>query len=608
MVDIGCSGCAEGTKAEIEEKDRADLTEDERRLLDAETEEEMNAAMPTFYGPLSSWDGAYCRFCHRVGQVGALVFGAAAWAIASLYLNYGTQLSIGAGVGTWITLALIVGYAGRFPVLGPVFGPVVERIFASMGIYLTKKAEKEYSGEDESMNEQYDFGESVEIPENDEQYQDFRGNEADHFQTQIEKIKEQRDQFQELVKQEREKRQDVQQELQSIKDEKQEIQQETQQKSQKIEQVQEEKQKLRESIRLGTQSGMTKGPGNPTIDDATPVVMPHASGAGHVGPFWMLQIVEYRHNELHDSIPVPFGVWDLEELQQIPDTVPDVADAQDFPQLEDYFMFDPRGLDQSIDFTTTTHRKFDPEEDNALFHGDRGQVEDLRAEALNPDSELGIDFSQAFLELGFDTNLNPVPLEADSRGFERREELRNQKRKAEKNFREMQQRAKQTRERLEDLQHDLQLKQEKIEDLQSRVTHLRQREKEAVNAARSMEYNQGILQDQSRFAHKEREQLEDDLEITNQRRKEERRRKLKDSDEHAEEVAKMDSQREKNRERIELVEEILDVWNDSEWDDEEAKNGHRQEFIREFVSADELGEAASKKQKQISKRLVEGTQ
>lgn len=131
-----CESCRESLEAEIRKKDQENLTSDERAILQGEE-------IPRAYGPLSPVDVAYCRFCHTIGQIGSVL-------IASIVgIGIGLESSIGIGllIGLvlWLSLAIVVGYLGRFPLLGPTLGPSVEWFFAEQfEIYLTEKSERQY--------------------------------------------------------------------------------------------------------------------------------------------------------------------------------------------------------------------------------------------------------------------------------------------------------------------------------------------------------------------------------------------------------------------------------------------------------------------------------
>jgi hypothetical protein len=152
----GCDSCAKNLKSEIGSKDESEMTEQEKAVLAGEQE------APWAYGPLSSWDGDYCEFCHGIGQIGAAFFGFIVWFIVQDLFSSGAGVL--AGVIIWIGLAIVVGYVGRFPVLGALFGPMVEKILAlQFDIYVTEKARQDYgpgvradggrSGEEEVIND-----------------------------------------------------------------------------------------------------------------------------------------------------------------------------------------------------------------------------------------------------------------------------------------------------------------------------------------------------------------------------------------------------------------------------------------------------------------------
>lgn len=136
MAGPGCDECEKNLKAELESKDEKELTDQERAILEG------TAEAPAYTGPLSSADVDYCEFCHGVGQLGAILFGSI-FGIAAIS-SFGFGLGLLFGMFIWLVLAVIVGYVGHFPVLGPLFGPIVEKLAASQGYYPTEKAKKEY--------------------------------------------------------------------------------------------------------------------------------------------------------------------------------------------------------------------------------------------------------------------------------------------------------------------------------------------------------------------------------------------------------------------------------------------------------------------------------
>lgn len=133
----GCDSCEKNLKAELGSKDEEELTDEERAILEGESDP------PKYNGPLAPVNVDYCEFCHGVGQAGALIFGSLFALIGILEISQGIGILIGLVV--WVGLAIVVGYVGHFPVLGPLFGPIVEKVFAlQFGIYLTEKARQQY--------------------------------------------------------------------------------------------------------------------------------------------------------------------------------------------------------------------------------------------------------------------------------------------------------------------------------------------------------------------------------------------------------------------------------------------------------------------------------
>lgn len=135
---MGCEACEQNLKAEIGDKDEEEMSEEEKKVLSGEKE------MPEAYGPLSSWDGAYCNFCHGMGQFGAFSIGIFILAMG-MFMDLPFPYVFAFSLFTMIGTSIVVGYYGRFPVLGALIGPIVERIFAlHFGIFLTEASKKKY--------------------------------------------------------------------------------------------------------------------------------------------------------------------------------------------------------------------------------------------------------------------------------------------------------------------------------------------------------------------------------------------------------------------------------------------------------------------------------
>jgi len=133
---MGCEACDANLRAELSSKDEDELSEEEQRILEG-------GDPPRYTGPLAPVDVEGCSFCHGIGQLGAIVFGVLIGLAVGLEVSYG--VGIGVGLAVWLFLTITVGYVGHFPVLGPLFGPGVEKVMAyQFGIYVTEKAKKEY--------------------------------------------------------------------------------------------------------------------------------------------------------------------------------------------------------------------------------------------------------------------------------------------------------------------------------------------------------------------------------------------------------------------------------------------------------------------------------
>lgn len=147
---MGCGTCNEKVMGGINSKDREEMTQQEMEVYEGEREP------PFAQGPLSEWGqngGYYCNFCHMVGHVGV-------WTIASMIVFFGWYFSVSPIYSipfafiTGIIGSLVVGWLGRFPVLGAYVGPFVEKYFAVyFSVYLTEQAREEYQTAGEAMEQ-----------------------------------------------------------------------------------------------------------------------------------------------------------------------------------------------------------------------------------------------------------------------------------------------------------------------------------------------------------------------------------------------------------------------------------------------------------------------
>jgi len=145
-LNMGCEACEQNLKAEISDKDEDEMTEEEKKVLSGEKE------MPRAYGPLSNWEGSYCEFCHGIGQFGSFSIGMMIL-LTGMILNLPFAYLFGISLFTMIGMSIVVGYYGRFPILGAIFGPIVERIAAlHFGVYLTEAAKRKYGSRVENAN------------------------------------------------------------------------------------------------------------------------------------------------------------------------------------------------------------------------------------------------------------------------------------------------------------------------------------------------------------------------------------------------------------------------------------------------------------------------
>lgn len=594
----------------LEEQEQGrELTEAERQLVEAD-DDEIQAVVPNNYGPLSNWDGTYCKFCHSVGQAGAIVVGLLTGLFFLYLIDVGQPAALGLGAGIWVLLAYTVGKKGYFPILGPKLGPIVERLFAAFGVYLTATARREHQetataggttlshSSDDLSIEDIEIDDTTPLPED---YLQSKNHETEELKRQLQEKQERVEKWKKLAEKRREKKQEKDSEIIALRDEKETLHEQKQQIEKAKKESIEERKELENAISLGSSSGMTRGPGDPDPGDALPVMVPHGSGDSHVGPFWMLKTIDYKHPKFGVSVPIPFGVWDLSDLGDIPKNVSDVLDQDELHQLEEFLILDPDDLDQPIEVRSTSHPKYE-EGDVALFHGDIGGAKDIQEDGHSPDT----DWSWSILTLGLDTNGNPIPTKADTRGFEDRNEMRNTVQKVRQQFRQMKHVAERREERIEDLQHELQLAEEERKEAKVQLEHLREQHQDAIEGRRTQAYNQGVLEDSNRYLHDELQRKEEETELAHERARRERREKLDESDSMAAERKQIESQSERKQREIEIVNEIHDVWEHEELDPSSFENGDRSKFIRDFLNADkdDLNKAAEKKQKEVTGMLV----
>lgn len=128
---MGCSSCETQVQSLIEAKQESgeDISEDERKIIEGESK------TPMLYGPLAWWvDIPWCRFCFTTGVVLSFAIDILLWVLVAPHVSFITKEVLVVFLGVEL---LLDGFFGRYPILGAVFGPVFERIFAAAGIYLT---------------------------------------------------------------------------------------------------------------------------------------------------------------------------------------------------------------------------------------------------------------------------------------------------------------------------------------------------------------------------------------------------------------------------------------------------------------------------------------
>lgn len=532
---MGCDACEHNLMAEIEAKSDDELTDSERKAKQQfEAEGSTRGVVPTLfgqpaYGPLSSWDGAHCSFCHRVGQLVALAVAITVATVAApsevkaagFYVGHG-WVAIGVGVGVFVPLALLVGYYGRFPVLGPVFGGVLERVAATVNIYLTEHARQAYSPDT-------DAAETVPVAADDETYTGGDVTVVDDppwddspDAEQVRQLRRQLEKKDELLAEKRA-------ELREMKDEVGTKDSEIDELEQQIQQIEADRDQFREQLEEEREffDKQWFGQSRPAREQI-PTILRNPEGVP-IGPKYYVKTVEIHLQQPGASGPHPFAFL-VDEPGQDVSFIPDTIGHNEVDEYRQYgdFYPDPDTVKNPPEFEHPAHQAYPPTRPNAnpdaypnvLFHEDPSLVREARKEK----NEVTGEPQQAVLTLAYTTDGNYVPPTYDPRGFENYTEEREKNQQLQRQLSVLQHSKKQLEDRVEDLQFQLDLSEDERERLKQEQSQLRDRAETALEVAHKQSREQSALQRGLSDAHADRLEQEEQLEQLREQAHRERRR------------------------------------------------------------------------------------
>ena len=514
---MGCPSCDQAIIAELSEADRSSLGEEATAVLDGEINP------PTNVGPLSHWDGPYCSFCHRVGQLIAIGIGVM---ISFIAYSSGFHYRIAAvlGIMAWFTQMIVVGMKGHYPVLGPIFGPIAERILATFRIYPTAKAKQKYGSDDDHEFSETQLAEvsDSDLPDN------VNGNPGtpDLPDERVVQLKRQIGKYEGLLEQERAAKTEILTELDEVESERESLQQTKQQIEQQKEQIREEYQEVKKHHEKFWVGRSREG------REQLPTLIWNGEGAS-VGPKYYVKTVEIKlqRDDVYGTFPFAFLVddpSDANDLGQIPENILD-GEVEQYQKYGDFYP-DPETVTNPPQFEhpgqsgypqTTPNADVD-EYPRVLFHEDKGVVRKARKEK----NEVTDNPQQSVLHLAYTENGDYVPPKFDPRGFENYNEERNKVQKLRRTVSTWKHRKKKKDDKIEELEHHLDLANDRVEDLQHELEQNREQVRSAHQIAHKQTQELATQKRALADTHRERMELEDDLERQRDRAHKERRRAI----------------------------------------------------------------------------------
>jgi predicted nucleic acid-binding Zn-ribbon protein len=514
--------------------------------------------------------------------------------------EFGSPWILGAGVALALLAHVLV--FGRFLVLGALFGPIFERAFAQVGVYLTKKARDEYGGEKTATTGSHnqpvrdipekptrpatDGGTATEVP--DSTPVPSMGQNEDHarLQEKYETLEQRFETLQEVARERDDRIAELESQLTETEGEVDNLQSELESKQKTINEKENEVETLKGQLGLAARSIGDTGFGN-----AKPVIVPHPDKDTDVGIFWAVKRTEYDSTEFATRQPALLGAWDPSKLMdgKIPDPtqIPEQMGEEWLSSHEDLFVVSPDDYTEPIDFLDRDHRKYDPDTDNALIHGSWAEADSVAEMALE---DLESPYDLPVLRLGVDMNGNPVRDRGDDSGELR--QLRSRKKELKRQFRKMRSIAERRADNMEELQNELQIKREEVNDLRQDLENARQREREARQGITQIQQQAQVHRGRADLAEEEAEQWQREAEAAQRSRRVTQSQNLREGGSRELEQTKEQAKTGRQQKEIEIIEKIRPIHpnNDEiDWDrlDDPAYDKDRSEVIKGFVSMDE---------------------
>lgn len=594
-----------------------DLTEDEEKIVQAETREELEKAAPSNFGPDSEeYDGAYCSFCYRMGELGAIFFGisppivlASITALTSQFLPEGlAPILVGAGllvgviigVPVWWSFHRKVRVQGYFPALGPDLGPYVEKILGKIGIQATATIRRDKEGFETMADGGFVLDEEEDPVE--EMATD-SGNTTNGVSVD-------KDSAKGAVNKHRSQKLEIQAELDDARSEKKRLKKQKEQLEEKVDDL--------EATVEGYENASVIAAGSGDVDpdlvwELNIPVFRNGDKAGHKS-FYAKFFTKYPHSE-HGDIWLPVGGYEKQTIKKMKPSEPSRMDLDDIQERPAYF---PWGnskdesledvIDQKINFLDTSNAKFNPNEDVSLVHDHIGAAEETRSEIFSPDT----DFVKVSIDCGLDQNANPVPLRGNTGGWEKREELKNEIQRLKKLLRRRNQNFEEAQREIEDLHNKKQNLEQEKRNLENRLARARDNEQRAIANETAYEQNQRVLTRTVEELKSELGTSEEVIDVLEDRTRRAELDKVRENGSKSREQTEIEAKFDKDQDRIELIEEVKNYWNPDHIDVDRLGDPDYEEFeyadyIREFLQVDEgeLPPKGEKLQKKIAVRSLQ---
>lgn len=633
---VGCRSCGESVQAEAQAKqDRGEeLTEDEQRVLDAEDPNEVlpkKFGIPV-YGRLSSYDGQFCPFCEKVGFLLAI-------GLTAVLANFVFQSEF-TGNTFWIATLLIgaaqlgmVLYTGRYLIVGAIAGPIVERVFAAGGIYLTEKAKQEYKTENSQpeLVDENDLPEGSQVDVGDDGSVDVHlpGDPTDREEELARKYEQQK----QLTRKERAKKSEFKAEVQEKDKELNQVQQKIQKKDKKIQETEKEVAEI-ETIAetLFGSSGLLNGNitpcmgfdenDNPVIKGLVVTTVWHEVNLDHYsGRYPNALIVDTLDEardfqsfkgkvdigqkiegmELYNRI-AKYGRWaiNIEKVDNPPKYMS--PEHPDYPQTSSKSPIQDRGEYPEVLFwngeSGVNQAQQEPD-----FHSERGK-KPVRILAYNDPNHKKDEGQQT---------QNYKPPGFDPRGSERVSELDDENRKLDRLLRTRRSQLKKLSKDYRDLNHEKEILEDKLQHQEDLTNRTRKDEREAQKRSQLLtEEVQNTKRGLDRL-DSELDEVEDLYEEADEKRKQHRRDRIDESDSFHEEVESAKSQRsrvEKVTDAFETIRATGYTGNGKDIDLAAVADGEseysREDVVRIFLEDDDVGDQLNRVQKNITGNLTDG--